>query len=536
MKSEKGILILGAGIMQLPAIKIAKEMGWFVAAADGNGKAEAASWADIFFTVDLKDREGLFREAERLRRNRALDGIFTAGTDFSATVAWLSEKLSLPGIPLEAAINASDKGKMRKRFLDAGLPSPRYKVLLEGEEGDLSGFSFPLVVKPADSMGARGVVRIDSENELGKALEEAYYHSGSKKAVVEEYVEGPEFSLDALVYNQEFYPCGCADRHISLEPFFVELGHTMPSVYPKETLRSIWEVFEKGSRALGITCGAAKGDIKLSVSGPVIGEIAARLSGGYMSGWTYPYASGRDVTKGALRIAVGLPPDLPERDMGFVSAERAFISIPGTIAGYSGLREAERIKGVKNVFVLKTPGSAVEFPTNNVKKCGNIISQEKTREEAVKSAEKAVGIIVPHLVPGDARTREFLFSQNKWPSPAFMLESSENRKVFDSMPRLLLPERSFPLPSRQIPLGIISLPNTGLETSVDWLKRGFEDSLAVVFSKTGVCFSADPEVLRLGKLFWICFLKGGVQGGLWIIETVRDLLSDKKGLERVLGL
>ena len=112
-------------------------------------------------------------------------------------------------------------------------------------------------------------------------------------------------SLDAIVYKGTVTVCGVADRHVFFPPNFVELGHTMPTSLDEKAVGRIVAVFEAGIKAIGIDFGAAKGDLKLTRTGPMVGEIAARLSGGYMSGWTFPLSSGVEVTEAALNISVG---------------------------------------------------------------------------------------------------------------------------------------------------------------------------------------------------------------------------------------
>lgn len=129
----KRLMILGAGVMQGPAIRIAKKMGLEVVAVDGNPAAPNAAAADRFYHIDLKDKEAIAALGASLQRNGGLDGIMTAGTDFSASVAWAAGRLGLPGIPYEAALDASDKERMRRRFRQAGVPSPEFVVY--GEEG-----------------------------------------------------------------------------------------------------------------------------------------------------------------------------------------------------------------------------------------------------------------------------------------------------------------------------------------------------------------------------------------------------------------
>jgi biotin carboxylase len=119
----------------------------------------------------------------------------------------------------------------------------------------------------------------------------------------------------------------------------------MPSALPRSKTEAAWEILARGARALGVTRGAIKGDIKISENGPIVGEIAARLSGGFMSGWTYPYASGREVTLGAMRIAMGMDPGLDTPEKELTSAERAFISIPGLVTRLSGVRKPRNCPG-----------------------------------------------------------------------------------------------------------------------------------------------------------------------------------------------
>ncbi len=126
----KTIMILGAGVMQLPGIRLAKQSGWRVIVADGNMEALGSPLADHFEAVDLKDKDGLLAVARQYHTRYGLDGVFTAGTDFSSSVAWVSEKMGLPGITFEAAMRATDKCLMREAFQRAGVPSPGIRVLV----------------------------------------------------------------------------------------------------------------------------------------------------------------------------------------------------------------------------------------------------------------------------------------------------------------------------------------------------------------------------------------------------------------------
>jgi biotin carboxylase len=206
---------------------------------------------------------------------------------------------------------------------------------------------------------------------------------------VEEYVDGPEFSLDAIVRDGRLIRCGFADRKIVFPPAFVEIGHTFPSAASSEVQEAVWNEFENGVRALGLTWGAAKGDVKYSSRGAVIGEIASRLSGGYMSGWTYPLTSGRSAVRWAVETALGLDLSPQPDETRQPVVERAWIGMPGRIRAVRGQEAARSLPGIREIFLSVSAGSFTVFPRNNVEKLGNVIAVGKTADEAETNARRA---------------------------------------------------------------------------------------------------------------------------------------------------
>jgi len=531
---KRRILILGAGVMQGPAIRFAKARGWEAVVVDGDPAAPCAAEADRFERIDLKDKESIEAFARALKGDGGLDGVMTAGTDFSATVAWTAEKLGLPGIPYEVALDASDKSRMRARFRDAGVPSPRF-VVVASVEAAAAGlpFDFPVVVKPVDNMGSRGCRRADDAAALAVAVADALSYSRSGRAIVEEYMEGPEFSVDALVHDGEITVCGLADRHIFFPPFFIEMGHTIPTSLGAEAAAELLSVFERGVRALGIRNGAAKGDVKLTPRGPMIGEIAARLSGGYMSGWTFPYSSGVAVTDGALSIAVGEAPRNLTPTRSWTCAERAFISIPGSVASLSGVEEARRMTGVKDLFLRAAPGSRVRFPENNVSKCGNVLAAAPDREAAVRSAESAARSVLVRLAPGDPETDAFLAgyaSADPFPPSAFALPPAL-RAALDALPEGAASGRADPglAPSAAVPVPpILRFPAFEDSGLADFVGRSVRESLRAVELLLGAHLrfvdaaeAASSAGAVLGAEFWRALARGGYQGAAYLVDTYR---------------
>ena len=511
--------------MQGPAIRIARQKGYQVHAADGNPHAAHAATVDKFHHVDLKDKLAL---AEAAARIEGLAGVFTAGTDFSASVAYVAEKLGLPGIPHEVALDASDKSRMRARLKAGGVPVPAFAFGTATDDPVALArlvAPLPLVVKPVDNMGSRGCRLARSEDELKAAWSDAVANSRTGRAIVEAYLEGPEFSLDAVVYRGEVVLRGIADRIVVFEPFFVEMGHTMPTAYGQEIVDEVVAVFKAGVAALGIRDGAAKGDIKYTRQGAFVGEIAARLSGGYMSGWTYPYASGIEATAEALDIACGVKPIFSEPALNYVCSERAWISIPGKIASVANLERARSATSpageVRELFPRAGVGDRVVFPCNNVEKCGNIIAVAPSRAEADSLAESAARAILARLEPADAGTRSFLQGEGRiigpqgaaWPPDAFTGLSAMTLASLDKMPDIL----------KEDPTGtsasIAPLAGMDTEASMDWQGRSVGESMRAVAELTGARLGLDGDVV-LGAAFWKAFIRGGYQGGAWIVDTM----------------
>ncbi len=536
----QSIFLLGAGLMQKPAILAAKRLGYRAVVVDGNPDAVCAPLADRFVPVDLKDRDALAALAESLQSGaEPLAAVFTAGTDFSANVAFVAERCGLRGHSYQACLNASDKARMRRCFAAAGVPSPGFRELTASSlaDGAVDGIGYPQVIKPVDNMGGRGCRLVRDAAELRGALDEAVRHSRSGRAILEDVMDGAEYSIDAVVWNGTLTITGFADRHICYPPYFIEMGHTMPSSGDEKTRDELIATFALGIQSLGLTCGVAKADIKYTAAGPMVGEIAARLSGGYMSGWTYPYASGCDLTEQALLVALGKTPDFLVRHRvplpwqphpsvagkaqpfalydipcARVSAERAWVSIPGTVAAVTGMEAAARLPSVRDVFPRVAAGDAVVFPRNNVQKCGNVIAVAPSRAQAEQAAYAAIQQITVRLVPHTPQTDAFLrgeceVGEQGFPPAAFpaALDAYEKHPCTDSA---LIPAGvpvSTLLPPPLLPFA---------DDESDW-NHGTLRQVLGRFDE----LRQNQYAIR-ADLFWRAVLRGSIQGALYVADGI----------------
>jgi len=521
--SKPAIFILGAGIMQLPAFEAARKNNWYSIAADGNPAAPCRKRADYFLNIDLKDRTGLVRAAQDLVETHNIRGVFTCGTDFSSSVAWVAEKLDLPGIPYQTALDCTDKYRMRKKFRENGVPCPDFREISEDMDPhrETSRLHYPLVVKPVDNMGGRGVITVASPENLDAAVREAVGYSRTGRAIVEEFMDGEEYSIDALVVNDKITITGFADRHIYYPPCFIEMGHTLPSEVDSSTQEEIFRVFKEGVKALGIHTGAAKGDIKRTSRGVMIGEIAARLSGGYMSGWTFPYATGINLVEEGMRIAMGMEPSNLRPLLHNTSSERAFLSIPGVIEDIKSLDEAHNLPHVRDIFLISDIGDKVEFPLNNVMKCGNVISVANDRQKAIESSSKAVSMIRIILESHHTETRDFL----SLPLNTAFPPSAYNPETWMELEHLKTFKPDFTMQYKESP---VPLPVTGRNDDflkqTDWNCLPLALALEEIQNETSLEPSETPMWTLYALHFWYALIRGGIQGALWYIKQNEEAL------------
>ena len=348
--SGKTVCIIGAGLLQIPVIKAAKAMGLKTVVVDMNPVAPGIRESDYFIQASTMDAEITSLYLEKFHReNMPVSAVLTVGTDASYTVAVCAKKLGLVGIEPEAAINATDKYMMRRALRQAKVPVPDFEIVDTYNKAveALERMGSDCVIKPVQNMGARGVRRLFNLDDLKEGFDLAMHYSKSGKAIIEQYIDAPELSIDSLVWNGNISITGVADRIIEYDPYFVETGHMMPSRLPEDLIHFALDTFKNGVRALGLTVGAAKGDVKVSQSGCYIGEIAARLSGGFMSAYTYPYSSGVDLMSNMVRIALGLEPEgLQVRDDGDPGANAVAKHIQDGKTELARTQDCDRLPGL----------------------------------------------------------------------------------------------------------------------------------------------------------------------------------------------
>lgn len=393
----KKIMILGASILQQPAIVKAKEMGLDVVVVDMNpdaiGFKEDNIEKEVISTIDIP------KVLEAAKKHK-IDGIMTLASDMPMrTIAKVAKEMNLVGITEDTALKATNKAVMRDSLFAADVPVPIFHKISNEDEfydavSDIKNRGYKVIVKPADNSGSRGVNLLDdyTEESLKKSYQYTKEFSRSGDIVVEEYMEGPEVSVETLTIDGNCHVIQITDKITTGAPYFVEMGHSQPTQHPDELKRKIEEVAIAANKAIGITNGPSHTEIKVTKDGPKIVELGARLGGDNITTHLVPLSTGVDMVECCIKIALGEKPDIDiNENKG--SAILYFNSKKGILKKIDGIEEAKNLEGIKQISFVKKIGEEVTDIKNSVDRIGFVIAQGNTREGAIKNCEKAIEMI-----------------------------------------------------------------------------------------------------------------------------------------------
>jgi biotin carboxylase len=259
-----------------------------------------------------------------------------------------------------------------------------------------------LVVKPPDSRGARGVIRLLPDMDAAAVFAESAAQSPTGRVMVEQYLSGPQLSTESLVVDGRVHTIGLSDRNYEyldrFAPYFIENGGDLPSRLSDPCLEKTRRLLERVAPALGIVDGVIKGDIVIVDGEPHIIEVAARLSGGYFCSHEIPLNTGVDFVGIAIDLALGRTIEparlVPRFNQGV--AQRYLFAAPGTVAALEGVEEAGKLEGVVHVELRVAVGEEIGAVRNHPSRAGVIIAVGDSRQQAIERVERAVNCIHIH--------------------------------------------------------------------------------------------------------------------------------------------
>lgn len=392
---SKKLMILGASILQLPAIEKAKEMGLEVIAVDMNPDA-------VGFTVPGVEKEVISTIdtpaiLEAAKRHK-INGIMTLASDMPMqSVAVVSHELGLVGISVETALKATHKVFMRDALKENGVPIPMYfrsgeKEVFRCAVKKIQNAGYKCIVKPADNSGSRGVYLLDENSDIDAAYEYTVKYSHSGEVIVEEFMEGSEVSVETLAVDGNIHVIQITDKITTGAPYFVEMGHTQPSMLSDDVKQKISELAVAANKAIGIKNGPSHTEIKVTKDGAKIIELGARLGGDCITTHLVPLSTGINMVECSIRIALGEKPDLT-RKWNKGSAIRYLKSETGIVKEIRGATDVKTIPGVEQVYIVHGIGERIRDVKNSLDRVGFVITQADNAVDAGDIAEKCVGMI-----------------------------------------------------------------------------------------------------------------------------------------------
>ena len=305
---KKKVVIIGANSFQNPLILKAKELGYethvFAWASGDIGEKTA----DYFYPISIIEKDQILDECKRIKP----DAICTIASDLATlTVNYVAEKLGLNGNPDRITLQCTNKSVMRQKMRDYGVKTPLFVKVTEDENTwNIDGMSFPLIVKPTDRSGSRSITKVESLRDLSGAIKRAINDSFENCAIVEEYIDGDEYSCECISYKGKHHFLAFTKKYTTGAPNFIETGHMQPSDIPVEIQDRIKTEIFKALDALEIQNGASHTEFRLNNKGEIgIIEIGARMGGDCIGSDLVLLSTGYDFVKMVLDVALGNTPD-----------------------------------------------------------------------------------------------------------------------------------------------------------------------------------------------------------------------------------
>ncbi len=400
------LMIVGGGEAQLNAIRYGKSLGFTIVVSDMDSNCPGAIEADVFVKASTFSYEETYLAAKKEK----IDAIFTLGTDQPVLpVAKTAVALGLPtGISVDTALGVTNKRVMKPIFKDNGIPTCKFRLIsTETKPEYLEDFNYPLVIKPVDSQGQRGVYKVDNWDELKGSLPDVLSFSREKNVLVEEYYESDEISVSGWVDNNKFYPLIITDRiTVSNGPHIgVCISQEYPSKYLKNYEDEIISVSEKIVSSFSITNGPVYFQMLIGEEGLKVNEVAVRVGGGYEDE-SIPAITGVDVLKLQFELATMGKVDnsalkkyqYPSQSVGAVIF---LFTKPGVVYSNGDMDIVKKIPGVISGKYILKPGREVGNRENSTARAGYIALQSKSKNELEELKKKVYSLLEVKDVNGE---------------------------------------------------------------------------------------------------------------------------------------
>lgn len=392
----KKILILGGSILQVPAIIKSKELGLHTIVIDQDSNAIGKSICDEFFAISTLDKE----KTLKLAKSKKIDAILTIASDLPLkTVAYVGEKLKLSTLNQNVSEIVTNKYLMREKLSEKGIPCPTYFVTSNLKEYTeiVKMIALPFIVKPCDSSGSRGVTKVDLFSDAEKAFHHAMNHSKVSSIIIEEFLEGPEVSVESLTMDNDTDILAITDKVTTGAPYFTEMGHSIPTMLSKEIQEDIKSITKNAIEALNINNSPSHTEIIITKEGPKIVEVGARMGGDNITSHLVPMATGYDMMKHVIRLSLGEKYDL-EPSINSSAAIRYLKLNTNTFNGFKNLDGLISLHKPSDIKITHSLGSTINEIKSSNDRLGYVIYQADSVEKAIKKCELLITALNEKLI------------------------------------------------------------------------------------------------------------------------------------------
>ena len=370
------LLIFGVGELQRSIIRRAKLKGLFTIGVDPCADAVCKDEVDAFEIVGGQDFEGTCAVVEKY----GVDAIVTAATDKPLVMmARVAEKYGFPFYSIETAQWSTDKYQMKQRFLEGGVPCARGRLIAKVEEAD--DLYYPLIVKPRDNSGSRGVKLCRNKEELQEAMQEALQYSHLDTVLVEEYIEGQEYSIEGLHYDGKSEVIQFTEKTTTEFPYNVELAHKQPANLTDAQKDEIRQVISKIAQCMHFENCPSHTELKINERGIFIIETSPRLGGDYITSTLVPLSTGINMEDQLLNIALGGKVDTQTGRVEKASGVCFFCLPEGVVKRIDPqINEVASWPGVYSFELKLKEGDKVHQITSSLNRYGEMIILADNRE------------------------------------------------------------------------------------------------------------------------------------------------------------
>lgn len=389
----KKILILGAGVYQVPLIKKAKEMGIYTIVASIPGEYPGLKLADKVYYEDTTD----YKKILEIAKNEKIDGILTAGTDVAViTIGYVCDQLGLKGISENAAQKATDKVLMKDSFSEYGVRTAKHRNIyfqMEKIEKELEGLEYPLMFKAVDTSGSRGIIKVNTEEEINDATQ--YVRSATKADyfVVEEFLEGEEFGAQSFVKDAKIEFMLPHGDDVFVGKTGVPIGHYAPYNLEPGIIEDMKVQLEGAIKAIGLDNCAINADFMLVNGKTYVIEIGGRSGATCLAELTSIYYNYNYYEK-LIQVALGEEVDFSS-DYAVPNASRL------VVANESGqITDIDCISNDDNIVEIELDykiGDTVNKFAVGTDRIGHVITKGETLEEAQLLLNETVKAVKIHV-------------------------------------------------------------------------------------------------------------------------------------------